>query len=83
MLREMLRLLEDGGIHSVAELAQRLEVSPELVRLMAEDLVRRGYLSAVGDGCSTPCAGCQLAGMCGEIRAPGANSSLFVLTARQ
>ncbi|MCX7707353.1 MAG: FeoC-like transcriptional regulator [Anaerolineae bacterium] len=79
----MLRLLGAGGIHSTAELAQRLGVSQELVRLMAEDLVRRGYLVASGDGCSTRCTGCQLADMCGQANAPGANPALLMLTAKR
>lgn len=82
MLNEMLRLLGDGGIHSTAEVAQRLGVSQELVRLMTDDLIRRGYLFAVGDSCSTACTSCQLAGMCGQAHAAGMNSVLFMLTAK-
>ncbi len=83
MLNELLRLMGDGGIHSTAELAQRLGVSQELVRLMTDDLVRRGYLSVVGDSCSTACASCQLAGTCGQARAPGSGSVLLMVTGKR
>ena len=69
----LLRLLSAGGIRSTAELAQKLGVSDGLVTMMAEDLMRRGYLAALsgGDGCGTggaggraACSGCSLSAAC-------------------
>ena len=45
----LLRLLGGGGIRSTAELAQALGVHEGLVRMMAEDLARRGYLAALDE----------------------------------
>lgn len=66
----LLRLLSAGGIRSTAELAQKLGVSDGLVTMMAEDLMRRGYLAALsgGDACDaggrTACSGCSLSAAC-------------------
>lgn len=60
----MLRLLGDGGLHSLAELARRLGLSEALVTAMADDLGRRGYLAAVGDACGAACAGCGIQQAC-------------------
>lgn len=74
----MLRILGEGGIRSIAELARRLEVSEALVGMIAEDLARRGYLAVLGDGCGA-CSGCGSAagssrsrGSCGV---PGTSTS--------
>lgn len=60
----LLRLLAQGGIRSTAELGQELGLSPELVSLMTEGLVQRGYLVAVGANVAEACQGCRLAGVC-------------------
>jgi hypothetical protein len=68
-LAGLLRLLSDGGLHSLAELARRLGLSEPLVAAMVADLSRRGYLAAVGDECGAACAGCGIQAAC---VAPGA-----------
>lgn len=61
----LLRLLSAGGIRSTSELAQKLGVSEGLLTMMAEDLVRRGYLVALSGGeCGSSCAGCSLSAAC-------------------
>lgn len=61
----LLRLLSGGGIRSTSELARKLGVSDGMVTMMAEDLMRRGYLVALSGGeCSSGCAGCGLAVAC-------------------
>jgi hypothetical protein len=61
----VLQLLEEGGIHSTAELARRLGVTEALVAALAEDLARRGYLASMDDGCGQrSCSGCWSAGNC-------------------
>jgi DNA-binding MarR family transcriptional regulator len=81
VLDELLRLLNDGGLHSTAELARRLGVTEGLVSAMAADLARRGYLEPIETGCGTGCDGCGLAAACspaqGDRRAP-----LLALTAK-
>jgi hypothetical protein len=75
MLDELLQSIAEGGVHSTEELAKRLSVSQPLLDMMLEDLARRGYLRAVGNGCDMGCAGCSLGGCC--IAGPG---HLWVLT---
>jgi hypothetical protein len=64
MLNQLLDLLRSGGIHRIADLAHALETTSELIEVMLEDLVRRGYLRQVGGQCGQSCAGCSLAGLC-------------------
>jgi len=72
-------LLREGGIRSTAELARRLDVSEGLVRLMTDDLVRRGYLASLDTGCETShCAACGLAAACSTT--PSATMPLLALT---
>jgi DNA-binding MarR family transcriptional regulator len=77
----LLQLVSYGGIRSTAELGRRLGVSPELVKMMTEDLRRRGYLDAVSGGeCETTgCTSCDIASSC---KMPGAEERLplMVLT---
>jgi len=64
MLRGVLLIVAQGGIHTRRELAQRLNVSEELVQQMIDELVRIGYLKpVVGDG-DDRCAGCPFAAEC-------------------
>ena len=78
----MLRLLDDGGIHPMAELARRLGVGEGLVAAMADDLGRRGYLAEVAQSCGTACAGCSLRSACALPGPPAAAPRLLALTAR-
>ncbi len=79
---QMLRLLGEGGIHTTAELARRLGVTDELVRLMAEDLARRGYLAVLEAACGAGCAGCTLADACSQDRPDTPAPALIALTAK-
>ena len=60
----MLGLLEEGGIHSTAELARRLGTTETLVAALAEDLTRHGYLAPIASDCGAACRGCWAAGTC-------------------
>jgi hypothetical protein len=76
-MTDLLRLLGDGGLHSLAEIARRLRISEALAAAMTADLDRRGYLAAA-DSCSTACAGCGIKESC---VAPGATPTrLLALT---
>jgi hypothetical protein len=81
-LAEMLRLLADGGIHSTAELARRLEVGEGLLAAMVDDLSRRGYLAAVDQLCGAACDGCGIRSACAAPGATPPSSRLLVLTER-
>ena len=81
LMTNILRLLNEGGIHSMAELARRLEVSEALVTAMTEDLTRRGYLTALSMGCTTACAKCPLAGVCATPSRP-TNARTFALATK-
>ena len=64
LVERMLRLLEEGGIHSTAELARRLGTTEALVAAMVENLTRHGYLAPIETGCETSCTGCWAAERC-------------------
>lgn len=64
MLNEVLRMIAQGGIHTRRELAQRLDVSEELLEQMIDELVRLGYLKPVVGDCDDRCAGCPFAAKC-------------------
>lgn len=65
LLREMLQVLADGGIHATAEVARRIGVSERLVAAMVEDLSRHGFLTPLESRCGQrSCSGCWAAGNC-------------------
>lgn len=64
MLKEVLRIVAQGGIHTRGELARRLDVSEELLQQMIEELERLGYLKPVAGDCHHRCAGCPFATEC-------------------
>lgn len=63
MLRKILQLLEQGGVHTVADLAAALDTSEVLAEQMIESLAQRGYLTPLGD-CSTTCTTCPARSLC-------------------
>jgi len=73
----MLQLLEEGGVHSTAELARRLGTSEALVAAIAENLALRGYLMPVEGGCGASCSGCWASGSCDR---PQPNPTLALST---
>lgn len=64
MLRQVLRIVAQGGIHTRGELAHRLDVSEGLLQQMIDELVRIGYLKPVAGDCHHRCAGCPFATQC-------------------
>lgn len=65
MLEKLLNEIQRGGTQDVTTLAYRLETSPEMIRMMLEQLARMGRLTnssyCAGDGCG----GCSLSDSCG------------------
>lgn len=64
MFRKVLRLAIERGTACDGELVRELNISPELLRLVLEELVRRGYLRALAPGCSAGCGCCPLRAAC-------------------
>jgi len=77
----LLQQLARGGIRSTADLARSLGVSEGLVKLMVEELARRGYLVALGGGaCGASCAGCSSAAACHLPSDPSRSPGIMTLT---
>ena len=65
MLKRLLELMAEGGVHSYATLAGQLGVSTGLLEQMLQDLARMGYVAPVGGACDTSqCRHCPLGGRC-------------------
>jgi hypothetical protein len=64
MFRKVLRLTIERGTSRSDDLARDLNISPELLRLVLEELVRRDYLRALVPGCSAGCGCCPLRTAC-------------------
>jgi predicted ArsR family transcriptional regulator len=75
VLDQLLELLRSGGTRRVADLARELDTTPELVKMMLEDLCRMGYLKRVGAECPASCQACPMAGVC----AAGSPGQLWAL----
>ena len=65
MLEHLLKLIAGGSIQSLDDLANQLDVAPNLVSAMLGDLERMGYLNKVSGGCDKSCGGCPNQSMCG------------------
>ena len=76
----MLRLLDGDGILSTAVLARQLGISEGLVKIMAEDLSRRGYLAPISACCAANHGTCGLTAVCATQKTMSA--PLLVLTAQ-
>jgi len=62
MIEQLLQTVARGGVHSYEDLMARLSISPPLLEMMLEDLVRLGYLRPVDGGCDSHCTGCSISG---------------------
>jgi len=81
MLNKLLDLLREGGTRRIADLAQELGTTPELVEAMLEDLARMGYVKHVASQCSEKCSTCPMAEMCaaGGPSREGDNGRIWTL----
>ena len=64
MLEKLLNLLREEGIKSVRELSEKLEITPNLVLFMLEDLENRGFIRKINFRSNSPCAKCPLSDLC-------------------
>ncbi len=78
MLQQILQAVCAGGLYSLRELAQQLDISEELLESMIDQLVRMGYLKPLGASCVEHCHNCPEANRCSI----GGSGRVWVLTAR-
>ena len=76
MLDRLLRMVAQEGVNEYGDLACELNVSPDLLDQVLEDLSRMGYLRAWGGEGKESCQGCPLAALC----KPGGQGRVWVLT---
>ena len=79
MLQALLQeIAQARRLQTPQDLAQALGTTPEMVRTMAEQLVRQGYLQEAVQ-CATGCAECALGALC-NVEAQGNSARLWSLT---
>jgi DNA-binding Lrp family transcriptional regulator len=59
MLHRFLETIQGGEMQSLLEIARTLELSPEMVLQITNELTNRGYLQAAGADCDEPKMGCS------------------------
>lgn len=64
MLTQLLNEIRANGTARTDLLARRMGTSEEMVKVMIEDLRRRGLLTEVNTDCGDSCQGCSLANSC-------------------
>lgn len=64
MLTQLLDEIRATGTARTDLLARRMGTSEEMVKVMIEDLRRRGLLTEIHTDCGDSCQGCQLANSC-------------------
>ena len=64
MLTQLLDEIRANGTTRTDLLARRMGTSEAMVKVMIDDLMRRGLLTEVNAGCGDSCQGCQLANSC-------------------
>jgi hypothetical protein len=64
MFETLLSVIAAKGTTTSADLARGLGVHHGLLDAMLEDLTRKGYLSAVTEGCSVACDRCPMHKAC-------------------
>jgi hypothetical protein len=75
MLSRLLGLLRAGGTRRLQDLARELDTTPELVRVMLEDLARMGYVGRLTASCNEKCTACPRSGVCAVGGSSGGASS--------
>lgn len=65
MLERLMTEIRAGGPLEAAQLAKRLDTTPQMVEAMLEHLRRMGVLNAYEqNSCAEACQGCSLKGFC-------------------
>lgn len=58
MLHRFLDTIQAGEVQSLLEIARSMDISPDMVLRMANDLTSKGYLQEIGLDCAEPQKGC-------------------------
>ncbi len=58
MLHRFLETIQAGDVQSLAEIARTMDISPDMVLRMAQELTNKGYLQEIGTNCDEPQKGC-------------------------
>ena len=58
MLQRFLETIQAGDVQSLLEIARRMDISPDMVLHMAQELTTKGYLQEIGSDCEEPQKGC-------------------------
>jgi hypothetical protein len=75
MLKDILRMAEEGSLVHGRDMARRVGVSERVLHEILADLVQRGYLRSPTDSSEPSCGGCAMHSAC----TPG-GSRLWCLT---
>jgi DNA-binding Lrp family transcriptional regulator len=59
MLHRFLETIQAGEVQSLMEIARKLDISPDMVLKMAQELTNKGYLQEIGADCTEPQKGCS------------------------
>jgi len=59
MLHRFLETIQAGDVQSLMEIAHTMDISPNMVLQMANDLTKKGYLQEIGMDCNEPQKGCR------------------------
>jgi DNA-binding Lrp family transcriptional regulator len=59
MLHRFLDIILAGEVQSLMEIARKLDISPNMVLHMAQELTNKGYLQEIGADCNEPQRGCS------------------------
>lgn len=65
LLQDLLDHLASGRVHTMAELALKLDVDPQLLVQMLSDLERAGYVRQIEASCTHDCGSCPGSHECG------------------
>ena len=63
MFDKLLKEIQSGGSFDISTLAQHLDTTPELVKLMLEQLQQMGYIKPY-EMCASSCGHCGLKASC-------------------
>jgi len=58
MLHRFLETIRTGDVQSLSEIARTMDISPDMVLRMAQELTHKGYLQEIGTNCDEPQKGC-------------------------
>jgi hypothetical protein len=59
MFHQFLENVQSGHVQSLLEIAQKMNISQDMVLQIAEDLTNRGYLQEIGGDCNVPQGSCS------------------------